>query len=357
MTLCPSCGILNFAPGWDRRGRALRTPSGPRGSSGKEDSLGAAGKPVRTHFFHKRDSMQTPLTPPVCNYEGSDYQTSFWEQGGRAYEDACETIALRRMLPEHGRHLLELGAGAGRNTPRYKGYEKITLLDYSRTQLEQARARLGDSPSYRYVAADIYRLPFVDGTFDGATMIRTLHHMQDAPRALAQTRRVLEPGAVFILEYANKRNLKSMLRYLLKRQDWSPYTLEQVEYLPLNFDFHPAAIRNWMRECGFHILRTLTVSHFRVGFLKRTLPVGLLAWLDSIASLTGNWWQITPSVFLKTQCNSDGKTAMGDQFFACPACGAPLKDTPPKLKCTCGKSYPVKDGIYDFRLDPPAGVD
>ncbi len=26
-------------------------------------------------------------TPPVCNYEGSDYQTSFWDEGGRSYED------------------------------------------------------------------------------------------------------------------------------------------------------------------------------------------------------------------------------------------------------------------------------
>ena len=38
-------------------------------------------------------------TPPVCNYEGSDYQTSFWEKGGRAYEDACEATALKRLLP------------------------------------------------------------------------------------------------------------------------------------------------------------------------------------------------------------------------------------------------------------------
>ena len=83
-------------------------------------------------------------TPPVCNYEGSDYQTSFWDQGGRAYEDACEAVALRRMLPPAGKHLLELGAGAGRNTPRYAGYEQVTLLDYSHTQLEQARQRLGD---------------------------------------------------------------------------------------------------------------------------------------------------------------------------------------------------------------------
>ena len=54
--------------------------------------------------------------PPVCSYEGSDYQTSFWEKGGRAYEDACEVIALKRMMPTQGKLLLELGAGAGRNT-------------------------------------------------------------------------------------------------------------------------------------------------------------------------------------------------------------------------------------------------
>ena len=76
------------------------------------------------------------------------------------------------------------------------------------------------------MAADIYRLPFVDGLFDGATMIRTLHHMAEPQQALAQVRRVLEPGATFILEYANKRNLKSMLRYLLRKQEWSPYTRE-----------------------------------------------------------------------------------------------------------------------------------
>ena len=132
-------------------------------------------------------------TPPVCNYEGSDYQTSFWDQGGRKYEDACEAVALRRMLPPAGKHLLELGAGAGRNTPRYAGYEKVTLLDYSHTQLEQARQRLGDDERYRYVAADIYHLPFMPGVFDGATMIRTLHHMADARRALDQVRAALQP--------------------------------------------------------------------------------------------------------------------------------------------------------------------
>ena len=98
-------------------------------------------------------------TPPICNYEGSDYQTSFWDQGGRAYEDAVEEKALKKLLPESGQLMLELGAGAGRNTPRYKNYEKIVLLDYSRTQLEQARntyqASSSDAEEFR-IRSTIY---------------------------------------------------------------------------------------------------------------------------------------------------------------------------------------------------------
>jgi ubiquinone/menaquinone biosynthesis C-methylase UbiE len=297
-------------------------------------------------------------TPPVCDYEGSDYQTSFWDKGGRAYEDGCEVVALKRLLPASGQHLLELGAGAGRNTPRYQGYEKITLLDYSTTQLLQAQQRLGESDRYRYIAADIYRLPFVNGVFDGATMIRTLHHMAEPELALQQVRRVLQPSAAFILEYANKRNIKSILRHMLGRQMWSPFSRDAVEYIPLNFDFHPRAIQQWMRQAGFNIERTLTVSHLRVGLLKRMLPTRLLVWLDSLFSLTGNWWQLTPSVFLKSRASHDGVKAVGDQFFACPNCGAPLADTPPLIRCAaCGREYPVKGGIYDFRLDAAGGAD
>ena len=213
--------------------------------------------------------MDTKNTPPVCNYEGSDYQTSFWDKGGRQYEDRTEAIALKRLLPSRGRLMLELGAGAGRNTSRYRGFERIVLLDYSRTQLEQAQQRLGTSDKYFYVAADVYRLPFIDGFFDGVTMIRVLHHIADVPRALLQIKNVMRPGGTFILEFANKLNLKAILRYWLGKQEWSPFTLQPVEFVKLNFDFHPKAIRYWLDQQDFTIQKTLTLSHFRIGWLKR----------------------------------------------------------------------------------------
>ena len=295
--------------------------------------------------------MSTAERPPVCNYEGSDYQTSFWEQGGRSYEDAVEALALRRLLPQTGRLLLELGAGAGRNTPRYAGFERVVLLDYSLTQLQQAAQRLGHSARYTYVAADIYRLPFVTGLFDAATMIRTLHHMADARLALHQIRQTLLPGAAFILEYANKQNLKAILRYGMRRQRWSPFTLEPVEFIPLNFDFHPQAVRNWLAESGFQRKRQLTVSHFRLGLFKRLLPLRMLVWMDGLAQRTGEWWQLTPSVFTLSHAVGETPSAQPGAFFKCPTCGNhSLHEQPASLHCqSCGKDWPIVDGIYDFR--------
>ena len=303
--------------------------------------------------------METKNTPPVCDYEGSDYQTSFWDQGGREYEDRTEAIALKRLLPKNGRLMLELGAGAGRNSPRYAGYQQVVLLDYSTTQLQRAQERLGKSERYIFVAADVYRLPFVDGLFDGSTMIRTLHHMADAPKALAQVRRVLGPGATFILEFASKLNIKAILRYGLGKQDWSPFTREPVEFVALNFDFHPEAIRIWLRESGFRVEKTLTVSHFRLGLLKQFIPTGILVALDSFAQWTGSLWQLTPSVFMKASLDGERSGKIPDDvmlWFKCPVCDAsPLIAEPDRLHCnSCGADWAIRDGIYDFK-EPVTG--
>ncbi len=294
--------------------------------------------------------------PLICDYEGSDYQASFWDQGGRAYEDQVEAIALKRLLPAGGRLLLEVGAGAGRNTNRYAGFGRIVLLDYSRSQLQQAQARLGTSDRFLYVTADASSLPFVDGLFEAATMIRVLHHIVDAPGALAQVRKVLRQGGVFILEFANKLNLKAILRYWAGRQTWSPFEQAPVEFAPLNFDFHPRLVRGWLESLGFRIERTLSVSHFRTPFLKRLVPVRLLAGMDSWLQWTGGLWQLTPSVFMRARLGAAGSESVDlpmatEQFFKCPKCGrAGLETKIDHLLCSnCGSRWALADGIYDFR--------
>lgn len=167
--------------------------------------------------------------PRICDYEGSNYRTEFWEGRGRDYEDRVERLALRKLLPPGGRRLLEVGAGFGRLTNEYQQFDQVILLDYSLSQLQFAQEHLGRSPRYIYVAADAYHLPFQSGIFDCTTIVRVLHHMSNVAAVLDQIRRVMSPGGTLILEHANKRNIKAILRYAFHQQDWNPHDLSPVE--------------------------------------------------------------------------------------------------------------------------------
>ena len=292
-------------------------------------------------------------TPPVCDYEGSDYRTRFWENQGRDYEDRVERIALRQMMPPTGATLIEIGAGFGRLADEYAGYERVVLFDYSRSLLREAQAHLGDDPRFMYVAGNWYEMPFVDGLFDTLVQIRTLHHAADVPALFAQLARIARPGGDYILEFANKQNVKAILRYVVKRQDWSPFTPEPVEFVELNFDFHPAWIRDRLQEAGFVPGKMRTVSHFRIGSVKDKLPTDLLVSADALAQRTGDLWQLSPSVFVHNRNPSWGDAAAADAFFACPSCGSPLSaEVDSRLSCqnpACGLRWRVDDGLYDFK--------
>lgn len=294
--------------------------------------------------------VATDRMPEICDYEGSTYRTDFWEGKGRDYEDRVERIAIRRLLPPAGNRLLELGAGYGRLTPLFAGYGQVVLLDYSRSQLEYARQRYGDQ-GYLYVAANLYQMPFAPGLFDAATMVRVLHHMEDPPAALGEIRRVMQGGGAFLLEYANKQNLKAILRWLARRQDWSPFDRVPVEYADLNFDFHPRYIDGALQSTGFAQGRALTVSHFRLGLVKRLVPTALLTLFDSLLQWTGDLWKLSPSVFILNRASGGDAAAPPGAFWRCLACGGyDLDESPSAVVCrTCDTHWPVINGVYNFK--------
>ena len=289
------------------------------------------------------------LHPPICDYEGSNYRTEFWEGGARDYEDRAERIALRRLLPLSGRRLLEVGAGFGRLTSEYDMFAQVVLLDYSLSQLQYAQEQLGRSPRFIYVAADAYKLPFQAGTFDAVTMIRVIHHMAKIDDVLGQLRRALISNGLLILEHANKRNLKAMVRYGLHKQDWSPYDEEPVEFVELNFDFHPRYIKRGLEKAGFKVKRRLPVSFFRLQTLKERVSTDVLVNIDGLLQTTG--LLISPSVFIKAVAAGATPNHLDSNvLFACPECGGNLTRRGDTMICEReGRSWAVRDGIYDFK--------
>ena len=306
--------------------------------------------------------MTSQATRSICDYEGSAYRAEFWGQG-REYEDAVERVALRRLLPSAGRRIVEIGAGYGRLVPLYGGYDEVVLFDYALSQLRQARELWGDAgpggrPRYVYVAGDFYQLPFVPGLFDAVTIVRSIHHATDAPAVLQGVAQALAPGGTFVLEFANKRNLKAILRYLVRQQGWSPFDREPVEFVKLNFDFHPAWMRERLAKVGLRVRKMCTVSHFRLGLLKRVVPTGLLVSLDRLLQPTGALWQLTPSVFVRCEARADKPAAPPGAFFRCTVCGSTaLMDGGDALACTdCGARFAVHNGIYDFKAPLVGGA-
>jgi SAM-dependent methyltransferase len=295
------------------------------------------------------EQPSTTEQPRICDYEGSDYRTRFWENQGRDYEDMLERDVLHRLLPKQGKRMLEIGAGFGRLSQEYSMYEQVVLLDYSFSQLQYAREQLGDE-GYVYVAADAYRLPFVTGAFDGATMIRVIHHFEDAPRVLQGIRHILAPRANFILEFANKRNLKAMLRYALRQQDWNPYEHDPVEFVELNYDFHPVYMQETLGALGFTTTERIPVSFLRLGVLKRRLSADTLVSLDKLLQKSN--WLVSPSIFTHNTAGTQGDDhtdLTGDAIFACPDTGGALRREGDHLINEAGTAWEIRDGIYDFK--------
>ena len=286
--------------------------------------------------------------PKICDYEGSNYRTEFWENKDRDYEDRVERVALRRLLPPGGRRLLEIGAGFGRLTNEYAAFDQVVLMDYSLSQLQYAQEYLGRSDRFIYVAADAYHLPFQAGVFDAATMIRVLHHMADVPAVLREIQRVLARDACFILEHANKRHLKSILRYALRRQRWNPFTLDPVEFVELNFDFHPNYVQQELNRAGFEIVSRLPVSFFRMPVLKNLLTTDVLVAADRL--LQGSGWLYSPSVFVQVTAREDTRRDLErEDIFLCPESGTALKRDGETLVSEAGTRWAIRDGIYDFK--------
>lgn len=304
-------------------------------------------------------SMNPGMAPHpgrVIDYERSAYRTEFWEQADRRYEDAAERLALQRLLPQTGRRLVDLGAGFGRLGQEYAGYDQVVLFDYSRSMLRQAVERWGRDPRFVFVAGNIYRMPLAAQCMDAVVMIRVMHHLERSQDALRQIDRILRGTGTAVLEFANKRNLKSILRRVRQRQAWSPFAEEPVEFAEMHFNFHP----NWMRR---HLAQThlacqevYSVSNLRVPTLKRWVPAPWLARADAALFRIGGFYPLGPSVFLRAVKRIEGRPAAVSRAAAhwlrCPTCPAAAlaEREADLLACSqCGAAYRKRDGIWDFK--------
>ncbi|MBK8251846.1 MAG: methyltransferase domain-containing protein [Polyangiaceae bacterium] len=114
-------------------------------------------------------------------------------------------LTAQRHQFHNVQNVLDVGCGVGHwgrtLLPHLPKTAKLTGIDYEASFAEKANGKalelgLSDRLSYRQASADA--LPFDNDTFDMATCQTVLMHLPDVPRALAEIKRVLRPGGLFL---------------------------------------------------------------------------------------------------------------------------------------------------------------
>ena len=256
---------------------------------------------VKAEPEHKSVKQSDPDHAVIADYNGYDYKKIFWEDGKRDYEDLCDRLAVRKLLPDTMDDFVDIAGGYGRLTDEYISRAKnATIFDYSRTELADAKKTYGDRINTK--EGDIYNLPFKDETFDGLMMVRATHHFKDMPKVIEELYRVMKPGGVAVIEVASKKTLPKMFRYWFRKSDINPFSKEPSYLKELEmYNYHPKYMENLFKKQGFKILKVLSVSNFRSAKLKKIFGTKVLGKMEKVAQPTLAPIRFAPSIYYKLE--------------------------------------------------------
>jgi SAM-dependent methyltransferase len=123
-------------------------------------------------------------------------RSTYWK---KTLEEKIVPWALKGV--EMGDEVLEIGPGPGMTTEVLRRrFARLTSVEVDKLQAEALKLRL-QGTNVRVVNEDATAMPFANASFSGAVSFTMLHHvpspeLQD--RLLAEVRRVLQPGAMFV---------------------------------------------------------------------------------------------------------------------------------------------------------------
>lgn len=303
------------------------------------------------------------------DYESYDY-SQFWEDNKRLYEDRAERLALRRLLAGVDRDnklFFDIGCGYGRLFNEYKDFGTIVLIDYSIKNLRNAKNKietfLKNDPeklsTIHFIAADATSLPVKSNCADIILTVRMIHHLDNPEKYFNEVRRILRDRGLYFLEFANKRNLKNILRFTAGRMDTSPFNLIPSQIGETILNFHPKHIVNLLKRRNFTVKKLISVSNFRLSLLKKFPGTKTLIFLEKIYQKFFSFTLLGPSIFLKGILNESkpedvcgSKKIALEDILICASCGKDsLLFDKNKIKCrNCGNIFKRENGIYNFKI-------
>lgn len=127
-----------------------------------------------------------------------------------------ELDVLETLVPLAGTRLVEAGCGAARLArDLLERHPDATLVGLEVDERQLAKNLAEPAPRLDFLRAGAEAIPFPDAAFDGALMLKSLHHVPRAlmDRALAELARVLRPGSwLYVSEPVYAGELNELIR-------------------------------------------------------------------------------------------------------------------------------------------------
>ncbi len=245
-------------------------------------------------------------------YDTYDYP-SYWL--GREYEHEAEIIAIKNFLKRIPKlkTIVEIGAGYGRLVPTYFfRARRIILTDSSAKLLKMARSTLKNK-GITFIQANVENLyPKVRrNTADLVVLVRVLHHISDLDKAISTVGKITKKGGYLIIEFPNKRHLKAMISEFLRGNitfplDISPKEIKNIKKrkktIPF-YNYHPDVIKEKLKDNGYSIIETRSVSNVRSSLFKRFATTDTRLFLENILQRPLSYLYFGPSIFILAKKN------------------------------------------------------
>jgi len=178
-------------------------------------------------------------------------------QNPEAYEKVMGRWS-RRLAPRliqfgglaDGDRVLDVGCGTGSLTFALSQIANIasgTGIDLTEAYVEFARSR-NTNPHITFRAADARALPFEDNSFDRAFSMLVLQFIPDAARAVAEMRRVVQPGGTVTAAVWDAYGGTPQMRMVWDIAAVLDPSIERPLFRPLS---QPNEMANLWRDFGF----------------------------------------------------------------------------------------------------------
>jgi SAM-dependent methyltransferase len=172
----------------------------------------------------------------------------FWASSPRmedTYANDGRLVAfLLSRFDLHGKRVLEVGAGTGRDSLALaeQGAE-VWTLDYSDESLRLMQQVAGES--LRIVCGDARAIPFRDGAFDIVFHQGLLEHFRNPIEILAENRRVLKEGGHLLIDVPQRYHYYTAMKHALMAVDrW---------FAGWETEFGAGELRALMEDAGFTV--------------------------------------------------------------------------------------------------------